>query len=108
VDRLGCETVRVVRVVDQWPTLAGQLRRALLAEGEATRAASVDVLRVVELCGCGDDFCQSFYTAPKPDGAYGPGHRDVFLDPPWPGLLIVDILQDEIVFVEVLYRSPLD
>jgi len=24
-------------------------------------------------CGCGDDFCQSFYTQPRPEGPYGPG-----------------------------------
>jgi hypothetical protein len=33
----------------------------------------------VAQCGCGNDFRQSFYTAPKPDGAYGPGHRNVGL-----------------------------
>jgi len=95
-------------VVDQWPTLAGQLRRALLTDQETTLAASIDSLTVVALCPCGDDFCQSFYTAPKPDGAYGPGHRNVLLDPPWAGYLILDVVEDEIVFVEVLYRTPLD
>jgi hypothetical protein len=95
-------------VRDQWPTLADQLRGALLADQETTLAASVDSLTAVALCPCGDDFCQSFYTAPKPDGAYGPGHRNVLLNPPWVGYLILDVVKDEIVFVEVLYRSPLD
>ena len=95
-------------VLDQWPTLAAQLRTALLIGQETTLAASVDSLSVVGLCSCGDDFCQSFYTGPKPDGAYGPGHRNVLLDPPWAGYLILDVVDDEIVFVEVLYRTPLD
>lgn len=98
----------MTRMADRWPSLADQFRRALLAEGEAGLAVSVHGLRVVEPCGCGDEFCQSFYTAPKPDGAYGPGHRNVWLDPPWPGMLILDVVQGEIVFVEVLYRTPLD
>ncbi|MGI5180307.1 hypothetical protein ACQEVZ_28710 [Dactylosporangium sp. CA-152071] len=54
------------------------------------------------------NFCQSFYTAPKPAGAYGPGHRNVCLEPPWPGYLILDVLHDDIVHIEVLYRTPLN
>ena len=30
---------------------------------------------------CGDDFCATFYPQPKPDGAYGPSHRNVELTP---------------------------
>ncbi len=68
----------------------------------------METLRVVARCGCGDDFCQSFYTAPKPDGAYGPGHRNVLLDPPWSGMLILDVVDGLIAYVEVLDRDPLD
>jgi hypothetical protein len=98
----------VVRVIDRWPALAAQLRQALLAEGEGKLAASVDSLSVVEPCGCGDDFCQSFYTRPRPDGAYGPDHRNISLNPPWPGMLILDVVHDEIAFVEILQRPELD
>jgi hypothetical protein len=94
--------------MDQWPVLAGQLRQALEAEGYAQLAVSVDGLNVVELCGCGDDFCKSFSTRPKPEGAYGPGHRNISLAAPWPGYLILDVVHDEIAFVEVLYRTALD
>lgn len=59
------------------------------------------------MCGCEDDFCQSFYTAPKPTGAYGDDHRNVCLDPPWPGDLILDVAHDSIAYVEVLYRARL-
>ncbi|WP_406050280.1 hypothetical protein [Kribbella sp. NBC_00889] len=96
------------RLVDQWPKLSSELRDALIAEDEVGLANSVDSLEVVQACGCGDDFCQSFYTADPPDGAYGPGHRDVLLGPPWTGMLILDVVGDEIVYVEVLDRPPLD
>jgi hypothetical protein len=98
----------VERVVDRWPVLAGQLREALLAGGEPDLASTMAALEVVDPCGCGDVFCQIFYTAPKPDGAYGPGHRNVALVAPWAGMLILDVVGDKIVFVEVLDRGPLD
>ncbi|MEQ7129212.1 hypothetical protein ABN034_32430 [Actinopolymorpha sp. B11F2] len=94
--------------MDRWPALATQLRHALLAESEVALAGQVDTLVVVAQCGCGDDFCQSFYTEPKPEGAYGPGHRNVLLDAPWAGLLILDVVDDHIAYVEVLYREPLN
>jgi hypothetical protein len=97
----------VDRLVDRWPKLSGELRDALIAEDEAGLANSVDSLEVVQPCGCGDDFCQSFYTAQPPDDA-GPGHRNVLLDPPWTGMLILYVVDDEIVYVEVLDRPPLD
>ena len=28
-------------------------------------------------CRCGDDFCATFYTRPKPEGSFGSGHRCV-------------------------------
>jgi len=54
----------------------------------------------------GDDFCQSFYTAPPPDGAYGPGHRCVPLIPK-KGDLILDVVRNRIMYVEVLYYPSL-
>ena len=44
--------------------------------------------------------------APKPDGAYGPGHRNVLLSPPR-GSIILDVVRDEIMFVELLSLPPL-
>jgi hypothetical protein len=91
----------------RWPVFAAELVAALLAEGEDRLAEQVGRLRVVELCGCGDDFCQSFHTGANRAGAHGEGHRNVWLDAPWPGYLILDVVHDEIRYVEVLYRSPL-
>jgi hypothetical protein len=107
-DRRPLRDCAVGSVLDQWPVLAAQLRKALLSNHETTLAASVDSLTVVALCPCGDDFCQSFSTSPRLGSPYGPGHRNVLLDPPWAGYLILDVVEDEIVFIEVLYRTPLD
>ena len=54
-------------------------------------------------CGCGDDFCASFYTQPKPKGAYGPGHYTLALETAAQGMLIRDVVDGVISFVEVLY-----
>jgi len=97
-----------VKLVDRWPNLATQLVAALRDDGHQHLAAQVPELPVVMECGCGDSFCQSFYTALKPTGAYGPGHSNVVLDPPWSGWLILDVVDGRIMYVEVLYRPPLD
>ena len=55
-------------------------------------------------CGCGDDFCASFYTQPKPKGAYSPGHDTLALETAAQGMLIFDVVDGVISFVEVLYR----
>jgi hypothetical protein len=80
-----------------------------LREADNTALADqIDTLRVLRECGCGDDFCQSFYTQPPPLGSYGPGHRNVELSPSWPGLLVLDVVDEVIMFVEVIDRPPLD
>jgi hypothetical protein len=91
----------------KWPHLAAELVTALREEGEDDLADRVDSLHVLQECGCDDDFCQSFFTAPEPTGAYGPGHRNVGLSPSKPGYLILDVVDDAIVYVEVLHRPPL-
>lgn len=96
------------RLIDRWPKLAGELRQALIYEGRLDLADAVDWLEVVQPCPCGDAFCQSFYTAPPPSGTYGPDHKNIPLFPPWAGMLIVDVVEDKIKFVEVLERPPLD
>ncbi|MDX6739799.1 hypothetical protein [Actinocorallia sp. A-T 12471] len=92
---------------DVLPELAAELVELLEAEGEHTLAALVPELRLVGRCDCGDDFCQSLRTAPHPTGLpYGPGHRCVSLDPA-EGMLVLDVVNGRIVYVEVLYRDRL-
>ncbi|WP_432943932.1 hypothetical protein ACQPXM_01495 [Kribbella sp. CA-253562] len=100
------------RLVDRWPVLAGQLRAALSRDNENELASQVDELRVLEMCGCGDDFCQSFHTTLPPEKSYPlDRHRNWYPeddDPGWDGYLILDVVDERIEFVEVLYRPPLD
>lgn len=94
------------RVGDLFPEFVGELVDLLHAEGENGLAASVPFLRLTEWCPCSDEFCKSFYTAPPPKGAYGDGHRCVSL---WPGdsMIVLDVVHDEIQFVEILHRDSL-
>ncbi|WP_405440718.1 hypothetical protein OG373_26330 [Streptomyces avidinii] len=93
-------------VRDVLPALAAELVRLLEEEGERELAICANDLRIVADCGCGDDFCQSFYTERRPTGPYGPGHRNVPLSADR-GYLILDVVHGRIMFVEVLDRPEL-
>ncbi|MEV6287416.1 hypothetical protein [Kribbella sp. NPDC051770] len=96
---------------EAWPRLAGQVRDALTRDGEHELAAQIDGLPVVQRCECGDDFCQSFHTAPPPDGGYPlERHRNWYAEdsPGWDGELVLDVVDGLVVYVEVLDREPLD
>ena len=95
-------------VITVLPDFTAELQRLLLEEGEAALAASVASLRFHEWCACGDDFCQGFYTEPKPSGAYGPGHRMVCLLGEGDNAMInLDLIDNDIMYVEVLARPSL-
>ncbi|WP_227996685.1 hypothetical protein [Glycomyces albidus] len=90
-----------------YPDLVDELARLLEDEGERYLSIAVRDLRIVAECGCADDFCQSVRTAPHPPGEpYGPGHRNVMLDPD-EGMLVLDVLNERIVYVEILFRPPM-
>ena len=92
-------------VQDVLPELAEELRRLLEADTEAELARQIPTLCIVDRCRCGDYFCATFYTAPKPKGgAWGPDHETISLDCE-DGYLNVDVLDGKIVSVEVLYRD---
>ena len=88
------------------PQLARELEELLERQGEPELAAQVSHLAIVDRCRCGDEFCSSFYTQPKPDGGYGPDHRCMDLDAD-EGMLIVDVVADTIAHVEVLNRDDI-
>ncbi|MFI8385907.1 hypothetical protein [Streptomyces sp. NPDC085540] len=93
-------------VRDVLPALAAELVRLLEEEGELELAICAQDLRIVAECGCDDDFCQSFYTEPRPTGPYGPGHRNVPFSTDR-GYLILDVVHGRIMCVEVLDRPEL-
>ena len=88
------------------PSLAQELRMLLIEAEELELAAQVSGLEIVDRCRCGDDFCATFYTQPKPLGSYGSGHRNVALTPE-KGWLILDVVDGQIMCVEVLYRDEI-
>jgi len=93
-------------LVDVLPELAQELEVLLMVQDESTLAGQVAELKIVDRCRCGDGFCSTFYTLPKPDGAYGPGHRNVELNPEM-GMLVLDIVDEKIAAVEVLNRAEI-
>ena len=93
-------------LVEMFPALSTELQDLLVRQSEPQLAAQVQELSLIERCRCGDDFCGTFYVLPKPTGAYGPGHRNVSLEPER-GMLILDVMNDKIAAVEVLYRDEI-
>ena len=88
---------------DVLPAFAEELRQLLFSSEESQLAGQVRSLRIVDRCRCGDNFCSTFYVRPKPSGAYGPDHRSVPLTSA-EGMVILDVVGEEIVCIEVLYR----
>jgi len=86
------------------PELADEIEELLRVKGEPDLAAQVGELRIVDRCRCGDDFCATFYVQPKPEGSYGPGHRNIDLKPDT-GMLVLDVVDERIAAVEVLHRD---
>ncbi|MFI0371510.1 hypothetical protein ACH35V_26900 [Actinomadura sp. 1N219] len=94
-------------VRDAFPDLVAELITLLEGEGEDELALLVRDVRLVAMCDCGDDYCQSIYAAVHPEGQpYGEGHRCVSLLPP-EGMLNLDVLNGRIMYIEVLYRTPM-
>jgi hypothetical protein len=86
------------------PGLADELTRLLVASGQKSLADQVQGLSIVDRCRCGDDFCASFYTLPKPDGGYGAGHGCFDLDAQ-EGMILLDVVNGCIAHVKVLNRD---
>lgn len=91
-------------MVDVVPELAQEIERELQASDYAELADQVTGLRMLKSCGCGDDFCASFRTAPPQDG---PTRRQRFGVPLDNHHLIIHVLEGAIVEVEVLFRDDL-
>jgi hypothetical protein len=91
-------------IADTLPAFAAELGQLLEEQGESELAAQVPNLKIFDRCRCGDDFCATVYTKPKPKDGFGPGHRNVRLMPE-EGMLILDVVAGEIACVEVLDRN---
>ena len=93
-------------LLEVMPSLAKELEELLAETGYAELSGQVRELRIVDRCRCGDDFCATFYTQPRPSGSWGLNHYTVPLDPSQ-GTLNIDVVGDKIACVEVLYRDEI-
>jgi hypothetical protein len=93
-----------VLLVQSLPELSRELTELLVGVREPGLAAQIGDLEIVARCSCGDDFCASFYTASKPFGRYGANHWNLALEPA-SGLILLDLIDGRIVYVELLYRD---
>ena len=94
------------RLEEVAPEFVVELERLLVWQGASAIANQVSELTLLDRCRCGDSFCGSFYTAPRPNGPFGPGHRTI---PLWSdsGIVNTDVVGLRIVYVEVLRRNDL-
>jgi hypothetical protein len=93
-------------LVDTLPALTRQLEAILAEEGHLELSAQVRGLQIVDRCRCGDDFCATFYTRPRPDGACSSDLTTIPLAPK-EGMLILDVVDHKIACVEVLFRDEI-
>ncbi len=93
-------------LVDTLPSLAKEVTTLLSEQNEHELATQVADLTIVDRCRCGDGFCATFYTQPKPHGAYGPNHRNVSLTPE-SGHIVLDVVSERIMKIEVLDRDEI-
>jgi len=92
-----------LKLSEALPAFAAELERLLRSQGYDHLASQVESLPLVDRCRCGDEFCATFYTAPRPTGAYGPGHSNLEV-PATEWMIILDLADEGIECVEVLYR----
>jgi hypothetical protein len=89
---------------DTFPNLAAELRAGLLAVQEERLADQVRRLTVLDRCRCGDEFCATMYARLPPRNGWGPGLRNVDV-PLASGMLILDVVDEEIASIELLFRD---
>jgi len=88
------------------PEFAAEIRHSLDADGYVDLAAQVEGLEIVDFCSCGQFNCSTFYTIPKPDGAYGPTHENIVIESET-GWVVLDVIEGKIACVEVLDRPDI-
>ena len=93
-----------VPLVSVLPDFAAELAAALRFDDGAKLADQLSELSITAVCGCGDDFCASFYTGPRPDGPWGAQHRNVTPETAT-GMVILDVVDGRIRYIEVLDRD---
>jgi hypothetical protein len=87
--------------------LRDELGELLNREDEKDFIPQLDDLQIYGRCQCDSKSCSTFYSAPPPEGSYGPDHRSISLGVDQ-GCLIIDVVADRIVCIEVLDRPDVE
>jgi hypothetical protein len=85
------------------PELAGRIEAALRTQGEDRVADQVGGLRITAVCQCDQEFCGSFHTARRPMKRWLLHGRQVVVADDEPGEIAIDVVRNEIAYVEVLF-----
>jgi hypothetical protein len=93
-------------LVDCMPEFSDELRSLSIQAGRPDIAEQIGRMLLLDRCRCGDDFCATFYTGPKPGGGYGPNHENIELAAE-EGMIILDLVDGGVQCVEVLYRDEI-
>jgi hypothetical protein len=95
-------------LIDVLPDLADEIRDALREGDETELSDQVGTLIVWGRCPCGDDFCSTFYTGPRPIARWSDEgeHRTIPLRVS-NGMINLDVVSGIIREVEVLDRPDL-
>jgi hypothetical protein len=88
------------------PGLASELEVLLRGDEELELASQIASLMVVDRCRCDLNSCATIYNVPKPEGAWGPTHRNIVLDVP-EGMTVIDVVDEKIVCIEMLDRDEI-
>lgn len=93
-------------IADVFPQFYHELVEFIEESSHPDLAGQIYSLPIMSICECDDPGCAMFYTAPRPEGAWGPHHGNVVLEPQR-GLMALDVVRLEIVAVEIMYRPDL-
>jgi|SRR6185295_13387151 len=93
-------------LADALPDAAAEVRELAERSGDEGLPEQVPTLRIFDRCRCGEEWCATFYTAPRPFKGWGPKHTTRNLDAN-AGMIAIDLVDGKIVCVEVLNREDI-
>lgn len=94
-------------MADLLPHVLAELEAGLREEGEIPLIETLPRLRVTEPCGCGDDFCSSFYTGPRPRHSWAEEGSARTIGIGGGTVFAIDVVDDEIRYVEIISGSEI-
>jgi len=94
-------TPQLVR--DLLPEVYADIETLIQAEGMSSLRQGLESLAVTETCGCGDDFCASFYTGARPRGGWSDeGSHLTLVDGDTIVVESIDVVDSTIRYVEII------